>query len=513
MKKWLEKNRKKIVSFVGSFVFIIILAKVFCTVTYLFRDAGYDRNRFVGIEQEKLDMVYIGGSAVAVYWEPLKAWNDCGFTSYNYATNSIPAENIQAYLEEARTSQEPEVFVIDARAFQYYSDDPEEPGLRHGTDGMDLTSAARYKLLYDYFKNRNISEDTDIISYYLDIAKYHTNTENLGFGAVWGYKNNDGICPDKGWEWMDEYAYLEEPADFYTEERAELSENASEILHKLLTYCQDEQLKVLFVVCPYYVTREDQAKYNTIGDIVKSYGFDYLNANEHYADMGIDFSSDFYNRNHVNLFGATKYTAFLENYLVHHYNLPDHRGDADYASWDVDYQRFVQEEAAHAATVQSKMEYVQRSGEIIRQMENAGSLAEWAELASGYRYALLIATTGEYQWPQNIADQNILTRWGMKPDGEKAIRVIINDQVKYSNASDGAVAADGVLGEWGDTPYHISVENGIPRIQVNGEEAAIDQSGIHIVVFDNNYRKVVGIAAITCGEDEKMVVDFRVIEP
>ena len=147
-------------------------------------------------------------------------------------------------------------------------------------------------------------------------------------------------------------------------------------MHKLLTYCQDEQLKVLFVVCPYYVTREDQAKYNTIGDIVESYGFDYLNANEHYADMGIDFGSDFYNRNHVNLFGAAKYTAFLENYLVQHYKLPDHREDVAYASWDMDYQRFVQEEAAHAATVQSKMEYVQRSGEIIRQMENAGALAE-----------------------------------------------------------------------------------------------------------------------------------------
>ena len=146
-------------------------------------------------------------------------------------------------------------------------------------------------------------------------------------------------------------------------------------------------------------------------------------------------------------------------------------------------------------------------------MGNTQSLTEWAELASGDRYSLLLATSGDYEWPQNIADQNVLAGWGMKPDGEKAIRVIINEQVKYSNSSDGALTADGVLGEWGDTPYHLSVENGIPCIQVNGEEVAIDQSGIHIVVFDNNYRKAVGIAAITCGEDEKMVVDFRMIEP
>ncbi len=513
MKRWLEKNRKKIVSFVGFVIFIIILAKVFCTVTYLFRTTECDRVHMMGIKQENVDMVYVGGSAAFVYWEPLKAWNDYGITSYSYATNDIQAENIKAYIEETRRFQNPDLFVIDVRAFQYYSDQPAEVGLRNGTDGMDMTSIARYKLIGDYLKYRNIPEDTNVVSYLFDIAKYHTNIENLGKSDAWKYKNNAGVSPNKGWEWIDEYAYLEEPTDFQTEERAELSKNASEILYELLNYCRDEQLNALFVVCPYYLAKEDQAKYNTIEDIVESYGFDYLNANEYYKEMRIDFTSDFYNKNHVNLFGAAKYTEFLEKYIVQNYNLPDHRGESAYVSWETDYQRYKQEEEIHAEIVKSQIEDVQRGAEVISQMGNTQSLTEWAELASGDRYSLLLATSGDYEWPQNIADQNVLAGWGMKPDGEKAIRVIINEQVKYSNSSDGALTADGVLGEWGDTPYHLSVENGIPCIQVNGEEVAIDQSGIHIVVFDNNYRKAVGIAAITCGEDEKMVVDFRMIEP
>lgn len=71
--------------------------------TYLFRGHvfGYnDRISVVGIKEEKkdsLDVIYIGGSAAFVYWELMKAYKDCGFTSYDLATNSIQTENILAW--------------------------------------------------------------------------------------------------------------------------------------------------------------------------------------------------------------------------------------------------------------------------------------------------------------------------------------------------------------------------------------------------------------------------------
>ncbi|HBN55245.1 MAG TPA: hypothetical protein DD414_00560, partial [Lachnospiraceae bacterium] len=50
---------------------------------------------------------------------------------------------------------------------------------------------------------------------------------------------------------------------------------------------------------------------------------------------------------HTNAVGAEKCTEFLKGYLQAHYSLPDHRGDAAYASWDESYQlwRGQQEEA------------------------------------------------------------------------------------------------------------------------------------------------------------------------
>ena len=92
-------NRKKVVNLVGFIMFVVIVSRVFLNVTYLFRNVTMDRYHIVGLEQENVDMVYIGGSAAFVYWQPLKAWNDYGYTSYSYATNTIQAESLKAYVE------------------------------------------------------------------------------------------------------------------------------------------------------------------------------------------------------------------------------------------------------------------------------------------------------------------------------------------------------------------------------------------------------------------------------
>lgn len=501
VKEKLHLNQK-IKSVIGFIIFIAILCKVFCNTTYLFRNTSWNRAHIVGIENEDLDMIYIGGSAAYVYWQPLKAWNDCGFTSYSYANDTVQAESIKAYLEQARTTQNPELYVIGVRAFQYYSDEQVEAGLRNGTDSMDLTSPARYKLLNDYFKNRNISEDTDVLSYYLDIAKYHTNTANLGSSLAWSFINNKGISANKGWEWIDLYGYLDEPQGFQTDDRAELPENAKKILVDLLEYCKTENLNVLFVVCPYYLTMVDQAKYNTIGDIVERYGFDFLNTNDYYDEMGIDFSQDFYNKNHVNLFGAEKYTAFLENYITSNYNMPDHRGDSQYESWNDDYQRFRKEYNTHAETVTNLRLNVEKGNELEQQMHSAQSFFEWYELVNDSRYKLLIASAAPIGDVSDVAFTKVLGNWSMDPNAASQIRVIQDSTVAYSNSSNQASAFDGTAGIWNDITYHISIENGNNSILINGEEVLNRSEGMNIVVYDNNYRRVADIVTINVIDGE-----------
>lgn len=502
-------NRKKVVNLVGFIMFVVIVSRVFLNVTYLFRNVTMDRYHIVGLEQENVDMVYIGGSAAFVYWQPLKAWNDYGYTSYSYATNTIQAESLKAYVEEVHKKQNPELFVIGVRAFQYYSDEPSEAGIRNSSDFMDMTSISRYKLLNQYFKNRNVSKDTDKLSYYLDIAKYHTNTSNLASKEAWGFINNNGKSENKGWEWMDSYAYLDAPKDYETQERAELLENDKKILEELLSYCKSEKLNVLFVVCPYWITKEDQAKYNTIGDMIKESGFNYLNANDYYDEMKLDFSTDFYNKNHVNQFGAEKYTSFLEKYISDNYNLISHKGDSAYASWDDAYNQYSQQEKTHANAVTQLKESFEKSDEIQKQMIETQSLAEWWKLASENRFSLLIAGTQSVNYPQNISDQKVLAEWGIAQDENNYIRVINGGKIEYSNAVNKVLTANGVLGMWYDTEYYISIQQNQLIISIDDNQIDTDEGKINIVIFDNWYRKFVGNLTLSENENGKLEINYH----
>lgn len=296
MKERLFKNKVKIVKLIGAITFFIIIIHVFLSLTYLFRGNQFnynDRISVVGIKKEKknsLDVIYIGGSAAFTYWEPLRAYNDCGFTSYDLATNTIQAENILAYIKYAQKYQNPDLYVIGVRAFQYYDEVGSEVGLRVTSDALDM-GWNRFELIHTFLNNRSL--ETDEIALYFDIAKYHTNYEALSNETAWHLIDNAMKCDYKGGQLQTAWCYLQEPKNVKTSERAKLSNNDENTLVELLNYLKKNDLNALFVVCPYSVTSEDYAKYNTMSDIVSEYGYNFLNTNDYYKEMGIDFSTDF----------------------------------------------------------------------------------------------------------------------------------------------------------------------------------------------------------------------------
>lgn len=501
-------DRKKINGIAGCLAFISLIICIFFKVTYLFRPVSENRERIVGLKQENVDIVYIGGSAAFQYWLPDKVWGDCGYTSYSYATNTIQAESLKAYIQEARRTQNPELFIVGIRAFQYYTDDNRyEFGLRNGTDSMDLTSINRYKLLNDYWSHKEITEETDVLSSYVDIIKYHTNTENLGLSSAWEYIHNNKKCASKGWEWNDEYTCLDKPEDYYTEDTPELTANREKILSELLEFCRSENLNVLFVVCPYYIIEEDYAMLNTISEKIKEYGFGYLNANDYYEEIGIDWSTDFMDKNHVNLLGAEKYTEFLEKYISDNYSITDHRGDNGYKEWDKDYDMFVENEKIHRETIMDlKLDWKKRQ-KVLEQMQNAQSLSEWERIARDNRYNIFIAGAGNINWPSNTDDQEVLLNWQIKKDSYDYIRMITGSMVGYSNEYEDETTISGKTGIYGNVDYNVSIgESSV--ITVGKVDYTVEDDSMNVVVFDNIRREVVGHLMLNTDEEGNIQISY-----
>ena len=143
----------------------------------------------------------------------------------------------------------------------------------------------------------------------------------------------------------------------------------------------------------------------------------------------------------------------------------------------------------------------EKTYEIQEQMRNAVSLSEWAQLADDTRYSLIIAGYGEITWPSNLADIKVLNKWGLQQGDSNYIRVLKGTEFLYSNKDDGNVWTESTLGIWADTRYVASVENSDSIITVADKDYLANSSGLNIVVFDNNYRMVVGHLTLKVSED------------
>lgn len=502
-----RKNRIK--NIVLCVLFLCLFVKTFTFITYLFRDTDTDRLRILGLEQEKdLDMIYVGSSSSICYWQPLRAWNDCGFTSYMFATNSLQADGSEYYIREALRTQDPALFVVELRSYVAWLDEVYELGLRNGSDSMSLSSPVRWKYIYDYMQKRTNTEEVDVGSFYFDIAKYHTNTERLGDDKQWEYSNNKAVFDNKGWDWFEQYDCLEEPVGFLTEEKGEVAAKCREALESLLAYCDDKQLDVLFVVSPKVITKEEQAIYNSLKDIVESRGYQYWNANEHYEEIGLDFSKDFFNGNHTNCFGAEKYTRFLADYIVENYDMPDHSQDAEYAEWSEEYKRFAEEEKTCKEAVAKMQENYAERLNIAEEIRQTQDFAQWYVLVNDPSYTLLIAQKGTGVSVDSYENKKILEAWDISADSVNGIRVVCGTEVVFSNAAGKEQSYEGSIDR---APWYLiwsySIDNtdGKASIMVSGEECSSAGEGINIVVLDHETGTVADCVTVKVSEGGLML--------
>lgn len=496
MKKIWLTHKEKLKKILGFLLFLILLINVYLFLTYLFRGNVYtylDRITVTGIKEEKknsLDVVCIGGSATLVYFEPLKAYRDYGFTSYDLATNGIQAESILAYLKYAQKYQKPDLYIIGVRAYQYYSEGGIESSLRISSDSLDI-GKNRNDLIRNYLKNRYM--DTDEVSLYFELAKYHNNMEALAKPEAWKLTDNSYKCDYKGFEIQKSWCYMEEPTDFKTEERANLPENDIKVMEEMLDYCKGQNLNVLFVVCPYYATREHYEAFNRIQDLVESYGYDFLNMNECYDEIGLNFAEDYYNINHVNAIGAEKYTDYLSKYVVEHYSLKDHRQDPAYEEWNQLSEDFVNTSEQAKQEVRQKIAYASEAARLYEKIREEDDFLSWAALVKDERYQLIVA--GDGTGFSNISESNqmLLARIGLGDcyENPNYIRLVADGRTLVGNNANEETYTVSLGMQESAKECEIQHQDGQTVVTIQGDvKLNTETKGINILVYDYYYGKV-----------------------
>ena len=348
-----EMRKKQLLQAV---VFLAIFLIILTHLTYIIRTSGDLKARFAGFYAEPdntIDAILIGSSPVYPYYAAPKIWADYGITTYPLSTNNQRPKAAKYLIQEAEKTQSPSLYIFEMRMYLASDEDL--------TQNMAFTRGVTDNMKYSWNRIQTINALVDDVSerytYYFDIFKYHSNWKTIVMPsqlAAFRYENEH---PLKG-HFISNEVGPSEMADYsWVTERQPIPADQEEVLRDLLEYLKEHEMNALFIVSPNTMTYEKQAQYNYIADIIEPYGYNFLNFNDYYEEIGVDFATDFYDYGgHANAIGAEKYTAFLGKYLDENYEFEDKRGTSGYESWDESYERWSQELEEAKATIYERIE-------------------------------------------------------------------------------------------------------------------------------------------------------------
>jgi hypothetical protein len=335
-------NRQQLIRAVGFLLLFCLLFSYGSAVMYPnLEDMEYSRNTihtFYEQPKDSIDVIFLGSSSFLYGISPLILWEKYGFTSFSRSSTVQSAVVSYYYLLETLKTQHPKVVVIDGISlFKEYNVDDREYHLRKAIDPMKL-SGEKIRLVLDIVSK---SENQTLASYIFPLLRFHSrwdevtiddfiNLETIKYdpfrGYVMDFRINPRIFPEN-----------------FMKPTKKISKNDEDSIHyldKIIQLCKENEIKVVFATLPRLSW--NYSRHLAIKQLAEKYDSPYIDYNlpAYIDEMGINPASDFWDNNHLNVYGAQKTSNYLGLTLQKMYGFPDKRNNPDYEQWDIDVQYF-----------------------------------------------------------------------------------------------------------------------------------------------------------------------------
>ena len=484
-------------------VFIFILMLVLNYTTWLFRTNT--SKSVIGLRNEgDLDILWLGGSIACHYFQPLQAYNDYGYCAYDYGSVACRTDFYSNELAYARKTHDFDLYIVDLRTLALLSPEVRDIEIGSWTSQLDVFSLNKYDSIYKYYSQRNVEDDYDWIPVFFDIAKTHLNTKVLSDESQWDIANGNTISDTKGFSTVIQHAAFEK-IDVATEERKPLTEHQEAALTDLLEYCKKNDMNVLFIVIPYIASKEDWEIFNSASDQIKEYGYNYINANEYVDEMGINYETDFENLNHLNYLGSVKFSKWFSEYLDKNYDLPDHRGDPKFISWDTDYEAFIKTQEDLKSQINSVVTEHLDAKKVGMGLKDINDVREWLRTVKNENFTVIVSASGIVE-NNNISD--ICDEWQIQPN-KNYIGVWKGNDAVYVGQSESSEDYEDSFPSTSPLnriPYSIHADKDVTSITVDGVTQELPTGQIKMLVFDDNYQEIRDTVTIIQGYDGELYI-------
>lgn len=322
---------------IKNIIKVIVFISIFCIIWHLvFSVLWVDKNSttyFFEEPKNSFDIVYVGSSNVLTHFNSVLAFDLYGYATGMLTTASQPFSAVEYLIKESRKYQNPNLYVIDiSKAADDFDIFPKED-IRRCTDSMKF-SKNRIEAINELLSYTDMSDD-NYLDYYFSFFMYHNRWKNLTESNF-----ADDKTLYKGYLLTDyNIEVVKEKTDIWNDTKLDLPEENEKTLTSLMNYINENNLNVLFVIPSREFEPKHKGRLNTITTILQENNFKVINFNK-LDDFKINYETDLYQQNHLNVYGATKYTLYFAKYLHENYELKNHKGDENYSTWQSEYERF-----------------------------------------------------------------------------------------------------------------------------------------------------------------------------
>lgn len=315
---------------------IIFMHKIYDYAIEIGGETGlpYFSQRWAGFyekDRDTIDMLFIGTSVVHGGVDVNYLYHEYGFTSYDLSEDQMTAPNIYYFLKEALKYQSPQVVFVDVQPLSYkhnsnsvslhYNYDYMRQGLNRIQGIYEHPALARTGNLFPFIEYHDRWEELEET----DFRYLFQDKTNMLNGHIVNRPSRDSIEPtpyEKTDQTLSELGYV------YTEEN----------LSRIVSYCHEKGIECVLFRTPQSYS-EAQAQYcDALERYANENNIIFWNFNNFYSEIGIDFSTDFLDGQHLNCVGSRKFTSFLGELISGEFEYMDHRGAEGYEEWDAAFE-------------------------------------------------------------------------------------------------------------------------------------------------------------------------------
>ncbi len=325
-----EKVRGILLGTVKVLLVITIAVSSWFILTPYFRvNRNKEGDYFRNIPNNTIDVIGFGSSHMQYAFNPATFYEETGYYAYNLGSSCQPLSMSIYMLKEALKTQHPSVVLVDLfRALEvseetcyangmYYNIIDEMSGKNRFDAANNVPDEVKTDYKYDLRMNHDEWKNIDT----KNLKSFFHNAKKAE-----GYNNNLGYIP------LYPSETLFTPLETYevTEEK-EVSEDVKRKIDELISICDKENIKLIFIKTPSIIGQDSANTLHAIWSYLDSKNIEYVDFIEKASELKwyIDMDGGYL---HNNTWGAEIVTKYLANLIEENDYVTNHNYNETYES-------------------------------------------------------------------------------------------------------------------------------------------------------------------------------------